>query len=650
MVYLYPYTLHRKGGLMTTDLRTIIATRILQTTLPDGDVAAEMLLSADITEPVKMATPPNPARCLNLVRGGFVKAATLAMSTDDPGTLEKLARHASLGVKLAVVQNPAVNEAARRIVEVAALKRNDDEILCATLQGASFAYILEGLRNEKKRARYVRVLHGDLDVVKGALKNLEPDAALLALDELLRCDPAGLARVVGTMIGGLWPVDVNLGSLADICAAVGIETELQFLSAIVANTNHLDSSMVVIIDRILTRCEEKAPHTEVRNDARLRGAGQLATLTENGRSGLISLCSATAKLVYGIDPCGETLDQISEKHGVKAALVIALNTQDTVKPDKSARRWVAKRAYFRHEDGAIEITCDMNRVSLFIEEIDDDDILVAALQKAPRNLSVSYLSGQFGPVSEERARIVASVHPVDVLRSARHIRGKEWGKVAIESAILAAPIEDVLQSFHYLNDNISAGDLETLLTRMMGVQRDRQDAGRYSYSGMGGKPLADSISSDAFIEHMDNENLSSEMLLQWLSSAHSPQLTISYLNGTRRRKLSMSEIDEILERPGGAWGNNLTAALPRILSDLLEHLPIETVDRIVDAAGGSVLEYLRRQSDSSFSQYLVERITRSGASSGEWIIAFELFTKSPASVGAAISAAKKLGRARKIQQ
>lgn len=631
---------------MTTDLRTIIATRMLTTTLPDGDVAAEMLLSADLTNPVKMATPPNPARCQNLVRGGFVKAATLAMSTDDPGTLEKLARHASLGVKLAVVQNPAATDAARRIVEVAALKRGDNEMLQGVLKHAGVSYILEGLQSEQKRGRYVRVL-ADRDALKDVLSDLAPDATLQALEDLLRCDAGGLATTIGTMIGRLWPVNADLGSLADICAVTGIDAEVEFLHAIVKTTSHFDSNMVMAIDRLLTRCEERAPQTDVRKDARLRSAAHPATMTEDGRSGLIALCPTTAKLVYGVDPRGETLDQISERHGVKDALAIALYYPDTVKPDQSAKRWIAERVYTRGQDGTIEIQCDMNSVVLFVDQIEDDEVLAAALQRAPRNLSVSYLGGQFGPVSEDRARSIAGIHPVDVMRGVRYIHGQEWGKVSIEAAMQAATLEDVIQSFHYLSDCISVDELELLLKRMVSA---RQENSKDQFLGLTRKPFADAITSDSFIDHMDREGLPGDLLLQWLSSAQSSELTISYLKGVRRRKLSTSETDELINSPGGAWGTNLQVILPRILSDLLEHLPIEIVDRIVDAAGGSVMEYLRRNTDERFSQYLAERITRSGASSGEWVIAFELFTKSPSSVGAAISAAKRLGRARNGQQ
>jgi len=631
---------------MTTDLRTIIATRMLTATLPDGDVAAEMLLSADLTEPVKMATPPNPARCQNLVRGGFVKAATLAMSTDDPETLEKLARHASLGVKLAVVQNPAATDAARRIVEVAALKRSDDEMLQGVLKNAGVSYILEGLRDDQRRGRYVRVLNRQR-ILDGAITSLDTEAMLSAITDLLHCDADGLAETIGTMIGYLWPVDVDLGALADICAGAGAETEMKFLHSIIKATGHFDSNMVTALDRLLTRCEERSPQTDVRNDARLRGAAQPAAMTEDGRNGLIALCPAAAKLVYGIDPRGETLDQISERHGVEKALAIALGSPDNVKPDQSAKRWLADRVHTRNPDGTIEIQCDMNSVVLFVAQIEDDEVLAAALRRAPRNLSVTYLGGQFGPVNEDRARAIARIHPVDVMRGVRYIRGHEWGNAAIESAMEAATIEEVLQSFHYIGDYISVDEVETLLKRMA---TSRNETSNEQFVGLSRKPFADLISTEAFIDHMDREELPGDLLLLWLSAAQSTDLTISYVKGARRRKLSASETDELINRPGGAWGNNLPVILPRILGDLLEHLPVEIVDRIVDAAGGSVMEYLRRQSDQRFSQYLAERITRSGASSSEWVMAFELFTKSPASVGAAISAAKRLGRARNGQQ
>jgi hypothetical protein len=642
---------------MTTDLRKIIATRLLTTKLPDGDVAAEMLLSADITDPVKMATPPNPTRCQNLVRGGFVKAATLAMSTDDPETLEKLARHASLSVKLAVVQNPAATDTARRIVEVAALKRSDDEILRGVLMGAKVSYILEGLRDDKRRARYIRVLAelstrpSFVDQVDGfpdAFAELEAGALQSTLEDILQCGTSDLAETIGTVVGKIWPVDVDFGILADICTRSSIETEISFLSAATRSTGHLDSAMVAVIDRLLTRCEERgARRADIRHDVRLRGASQPATMTEDGRNGLIALCPATAKLVYGIDPRGETLEQISANHGANTALAIALNSPNSVKPDLTARRWMVEHVQTRDEDGTIKIRCDMNSVILFVDAIDDDNVLFAALQVAPKNLAVSYLGGQFGPVSEERARCIARVHPVDVVRGLRYIRGKEWGNAAIESAVQAASAEEILQSFHHLGDNLSVGELETLLSRLLKARQGRPD-GRYS--GLTNKPLADAAKSDDFVAHMDREELPGELLLQWLSVASDLQLTISYIKGERQRKMSQSEIDEIITRPDGAWGTNFPANLPRILGDLLESLPVETVDRIVDAAGGSVMEYLRRHDDQRFSQYLTERITRSGVSSNEWLTAFELFAKSPASVGAAISAAKRLGRARNVQQ
>lgn len=285
-------------------------------------------------------------------------------------------------------------------------------------------------------------------------------------------------------------------------------------------------------------------------------------MTADGRNGLIALCPTTAKLVYGVDPRGETLEQISERHGVEKALAIALGSPDSIKPDQSAKRWMAERVYTRNQDGTIEVKCDMNSVTLFVDQIEDDEVLVAALRQAPRNLSVVYLGGQFGPVSEGRAHVIARVHPVDVMRGVRYIRGREWGKVAIESAMQAATIEDVLQSFHYLSDDISVDELETILKRMV---ESRQEDSKDQFLGLSRKPLADTITSDAFIDHMDREELSGDLLLQWLSVAQSSALTISYLKGVRRRKLSVSEIDELINRPGGAWGNSLPVILPRIL-------------------------------------------------------------------------------------
>lgn len=632
---------------MSTDFRTTMATRMLTAVLPNGDIAADMLLSANITEPVKMQTPPNPAKCQHLIRGGFVKAATLAMSTDDPATLEKLARHASLGVKLAVVKNPAATDAARRIVEAAAIKRSDSEMLIGVLSNADIRYVIESLRKstDLEKPRYSRVLDNH-DVLGCMIDKMEHAAAPAALLELLECDPKHLSSPIGRALGKLWPVEVDLDRFASVCTKVDLEYEMSFLNSLAGNAAHFDKPMVDAIDQLLSCCERKAPQSNVRTDARLRGVAQAATYSEEGRNALISLCPATARIAYSIDPRGETLAEIAQYHGEEQALSIALKTTEKVLPDTNAKRWMLERICTRGVDGNIDVNCDMNSVVYFIDVIEEEDMLAAALRRAPRNLAVSYLSGQFGEITEQRAKSIASTHPVDVIRGSRMIRQKPWGKAAIETAIEAAPIGEVMGSYHYLSDEISLKEIETLLVRVCEAMKDPEAR----FPSMSARPMMDAFAKSDFADHMDRADLPGDILLNWLSICRNPEFTLSFIKGARRRKLSPDELDRFIENPGEAWGHQVNVAISRVLQDLIDNLPIETVDRIVDGAGNALLEYLRRQSDERVMRYLIGRINRSGVTAEEWMTAFELFAKSPASVGAAISAAKRLGRARNNQQ
>ena len=626
---------------MSNDIRTALATRLLTTKLPDGDIAAEMLLSANIEEPVKMATPPNPARCQSLIRGNFVKAATLAKSTDDPETLDKLAKHASLGVKLAVVLNPAASDTARRIVEVAALKRSDDEILQGVLKGADLSYILSGLRDDVRRSRYIRALsHSNLLVEK--LTCLENPVDPEIFEEILVCDPINLAAIIGNSIGRIWPIDVEYGKLADICKTADIDTEIKFLSALAGSTNHFDATMVSVVDRLLVCHEVRWPNNaHLRDSGSLNGHAATSTMSPEGREGLIGLCRATAVLAYTMDPKKDTLEQIAARYGESVALDISLRHSGNPKVEQGAIDWIIERVRTRDENGLLTVSCDMNAVQSFIASIKDDETLVAALRRAPRNLTTVYLSGQYGDLDEHKARLVAGVYPVEVLRSVRYIFGKPWGPAAVNQAIEDAGLAEVLNNFHYLSSHISHETTELILNRMRHGGDDGQMYG-LSYN----RGVSDAFASDDFVGYMDRSDLPGDVLLDWLSLARKPELTFKYLKGEMVRKFSDDEFDKFVSNPGEAFGTMLGAALPRVLADLLKTLPIESVDKIVDAAGQAVVEYLRRNDDQRFCAYLSDRIVRSGASSSEWITAFELFSKSPASIGAAIGAAKRLGRAR----
>lgn len=75
--------------------------------LPSPQVAAELLRTADLDEPVTMTTRPDPTMCAELVRAATPIVATVARNVDDADLLCQLAEHRTVTVRNEVAANPA---------------------------------------------------------------------------------------------------------------------------------------------------------------------------------------------------------------------------------------------------------------------------------------------------------------------------------------------------------------------------------------------------------------------------------------------------------------------------------------------------------------------------------------------------------------
>lgn len=605
--------------------------------LPNGDVAAEMLNAAHLEQPVKMQTPPNPAKCQQIIKGPFVKAATLAKSTDDPATLERLARHSALGVKLAVAQNPAANDAARRIVEFVALKRDDDEILTAVIGNASIEFLVDALEDPYRHDRYARILHDNERYLTSRLSDQENPATSAAVEAILRSDPKRFATTIGRLVGvRTTPGDSNV--LADICAEIDSATEVRFLNGFVSSSPCIDDVVIDAFERIRAVAPDSVPV----GLSTLRVNLRATSMTERGKSYLLQLGQATANTAYAIEPTLETLDVITRAYGNDIALRTALWTKTYVAVSTEVKKWMLGQMHTRTDD-RIQMTCDANQIESILDAIEDDDLLVAALKAAPTHLTTMYLAGQYGEVPEHLARLVVPGAVEDVLRNLRLIESQPWAVTVMTEVVRTASLRDIFSNFHVSGIYLRNEHLESLLER---VALEATDSATARRNGFSTRLMIDRLISPEFLEHIDRPDLPTATLLVLLRSAKSLELTMDFIRGARQRKMTELELNALLAEPGEAFNGGLLEASLRRIGDLINGLDIETVDRIVDAAGPEIITTIGQVHAPKFVEYLVDRISRNTGDADEWVTAFELLTKSSVPIGTALSGAKRLNKAR----
>lgn len=625
--------------------RTTMATRMLTSKLPDGDVAAEMLLSADIQNPVKMQTPPNPARCQNLIRGSFIKAATLAMSTDDPATLEKLAKHASLGVKLAVVHNPVANDVARRIVEVAALKRGDNEMLEGVLSGASLEYIMDALDDDSRKGRVLSVA-----VSRGLLASLIADSETKVSEEtlvkLLEADPKRVVEVVGRTIGTMWPCHLDPVKLAGLCAGDPAD-EAKFLSSFISAAGVFDDKVAEALDRVAFL----RPDIVNPSNLTLRAKFAAKSMTPKGRICLMATSLGTAKVAYAIEQTPQVVNEISDKYGVEAALDAVMSTEIEEHNRDAIASWLLGNLEHLGPNAGQRII-EPGVASWMLPHVKSDQELVDLLHKTPRSFVYECFVGQKLPLTMEQRKLVARTFPGDLLKYLRHLKDPSEKDLLFKEAFATGQLVDILTNMHLVGDHLGNEEIVELIRRVADAC-ETANAGTGSSTAMdyrtAGRPMTDLLTRESFIEYIDDENTEGRVLLWWLRLAKRRGLSLEFLSGARRRKLTDGEFAELLEHPGDMFELSMAQALVRMFHDFSQSLPVEVLDKLVDAAGTPVISQLNVAQSGAFSDYLAERLTRSGLNHEEWLMAFELLSKSPTSVGAAIAAARRLVRAKRAK-
>ena len=619
--------------------RTILATRMLTNKLPDGDIAAEMLLSADIQTPVKMGTPPNPARCQQIIRGSFVKAATLAMSTDDPVTLEKLAKHASLGVKLAVVKNPAATDAARRIVEVAALKRGDNEMLEGVLEGARIGYLLEALADENRSGRVI-----DLALRSGALLNLLTDSESEVSDEtlvqILSNNPGRFAEVIGRAHGYRWPCDLDPMELGALCSGDPAH-EAKFLASFIATTPVFDDKAA----EVLRRVAQLRPDLVGPQNREMRARFAASSMTPQGKLCLMSTSLGTARIAYAIEQKAEILNEIIDRYGFDSALAVATTTEISEENRAGIAGWVLEHLPLVG-NGQERVLLEANIAKIALAYAETDECILEILQKTAGSLLHDILVGQNPAMGLERNKLIARTYPSATFKNLRYIKDPVEREALFTEAFSNAMIGDILNNFHTLGDHLS-DDVILELIQKVAKELESDNPDRYFASHV--RYFNDTLARESFVGYINNQAIDSHTFLWWLKLAKKRRLTLEYLGGMMSRKVSNEELEEILRNPGDMFESSMAQALARMFHEFHALLPVDILDRLVDAGGPVVVEQLKGSNGKSFSEYLTDRFARNQLNHDEWMTAFELLPKSPTSVGAAISAAKRLVRAKRLK-
>lgn len=626
---------------MTNINRATFATLMLSKPLPDGDVAAELLMGAHIETPVKMATPPNPERCRSIITGPFVKAATLAMSTNDPDTLDKLAKHPALGVKMAVMENPFAGDSARRIVEKVALKRTDSEMLKAVFDGASLDYIIESINNQEWGQRVIRVLSGGRRLQE-LLADADNPVCQEKFEKVLEADPEQLADVIGRCAGAAWPGKIDPLRLASICSN-NPKTEALFLSKFIKHAKVADSTMVSCIERLIELVPTAAQPTNYEAQLSL----QAEAITDECREYLLKLGLFSAVSVYGIDPRVATLEAIEALYGTSGALSAVWRVKTVVERDPEITNWVIQRSVLKNEDGTVRVEGDGHLLDFVLTHTKDDNLKLELVKLGGLGLISRYLSGSYGEVSEESARMIATISTSDTLRGLRQIAKQPWGVHVIEACINNADLNELMSHLHTISQYLTVENHYTILQRLAELRqklRDGNDSLLRNPATL--RNFADALQAPNFVEHISKINAPSSIKLEWVRRSMKKEVAFDFIKGAGPIIGSQDEIDSLLSDPGEAFGGSLNHLLAVRFDEFVSALDSETLDKLVDSAGSEIIALAVSGNNPSFVEYLSNRLTKAMGGGSDWMVAFELLTKSTVSIGSVIAGAKRLVRAK----
>ncbi len=620
---------------MSIDNRTKLATAMLCWPLPNGDIAADMLLAAELAEPVVMQTPPTPSKCTSLVRGNSVKAATLALSTDDPALLEKLSRHSSWRVREAAASNPRLPQEARRRLEGLSATRGS-EMYNAVLGGADIQYITE-IFSDPRRLEELgwRLAKGDAvsNLITRSLNGEREPISHEDIIALMTADRTGmLATRIAQAVGYTWPSGIDPLEMARLAEQNGNEGESKFLRSFISCSPVLDRTVLEATNRLKVIAPQ-ALGTE--QDVGTSRSSLRATTVESACVlDFVETSALIASYIHQIAPSVAVLDRIVSLYGIEVAF-----SAYALAPSDSTSAWAVERAFERSADGVLEFTGKHPMLEGLLHWIPSDDIERVRAAVVAKNdwLVGKWLNGDFGDINPDLAGEIVVRFPGSISRTLRGIAAKPWGSAVMHALINDTDLDALFLSFSGYGESFSVGDLAHILQRVCDASMgDPSIFDKNWNSGV--------FSSRQFIEHFDSEALTTEQVLTWLRLARSADLTSNFIGGDLRRKMHDGELELLLAAPGKAFAHEgISRWLMSRSETLLAKIPVERFDALVDALGADFLS-LANYNKKVFGKYLADRLDRTLANGDEWSTAFELLVKSTVPVGTALNGARLLRR------
>lgn len=600
--------------------------------LPNPDIAADMLLAAEITEPVKMAMPPNPARCQSLVRGSAVKAATLALSTDDPNVLERLAKHAALVVKRSAASNPNLPDAGRRAIESFAIKRGDNSLLNAVIEHASLEYITESMADSERRGWTGWIFANSKRLSQIFESETPPTNA--TLKTLLLAHPETTAAVVGRSLGLHWPGPWDPIQYAEELRPISKDLEVKFLLNFVSHAKLADTAVVTAYQRMRESAPANFPDPASLDHRATMGA---VAVEAGADVALLELGMPFSAPVFSASPTIEVLEHIERLYGlvgVKATLTKAISSAGP-----EVLRWALERLVVPAPDGSYRSELFSGFAENLIPHCSPNDHarLRALLSACPTYTVVRYVAGQLGAVDLDFAEELANTQFVDVLKSVKTLRDVPWGQDLLHRLIDRGNLQRLLGMSPHVYMGLTLEEVERIVERVISEEHDVSEGAQLHR-----------LATEEFVNAYDRPDLTTAQVLTWLRLAQSAELTVRFFCGELKRTPEISEIEALFATKKRSFGSySPSDLLARNFAEIRPKVPDAQLDAAVDAAGS---EFFARayngRNANAFIAYLVDRLDRSTASSDEWTTAFELLATTSVSVGKAISGAGRLNRIR----
>jgi len=150
-----------------------------------------------------------------------------------------------------------------------------------------------------------------------------------------------------------------------------------------------------------------------------------------------------------------------------------------------------------------------------------------------------------------------------------------------------------------------------------------------------------------FIKAFDSPDLTTPEMVTWLILSGDDDLTFKFLTGSLTRKPRDEDLDAIVSRQDEVFARGTLRSLLSNIDGWRRALGDRHFDALVDAAGREFAVYGLRQNSAAVGAYLADRLRRETDTIDQWRMALDLLTRSTMSVGATISAARRLSNAQR---